>query len=200
MDAEGARVSVLVTGGSGYLGQHTLRHFGSLPWVASLSYTYRTAPLAANAQVVGHQVDFSTATVDDIRVVLRAARPDVVIHTAALSGLGQCEKDPEAALRVNSPGALLEALALEAPDALVVYISTDQHARANSPPFTEAHARAPLNAYGATKLAFETALEEHATACAPRFRYVTLRSSNIIGARAPYTRAGKFLQWLQGAL
>jgi nucleoside-diphosphate-sugar epimerase len=51
--------------------------------------------------------------------------------------------------------------------------------------------------YGRSKLKFELMLQESPVWSR---RHVVLRSSNMIGPRSPYTKTGKFLQWIAGSL
>jgi NAD(P)-dependent dehydrogenase (short-subunit alcohol dehydrogenase family) len=91
--------AVLITGGTGYLAQHTMQALLQAE-CARVAYTFRSAALNCDAQAF--QLDLSTASVEDIATILRDFLPDVVLHLAASSGLGACEKDPEAARAVNA--------------------------------------------------------------------------------------------------
>jgi dTDP-4-dehydrorhamnose reductase len=113
MPEEGALLSVLVTGGSGYLGQHTVASLTQLPWVSQpVHYTWCSSsdgsPLRPGV-AQAHRLQLGSASVEDVRQILRACRPDVIIHTAAMSGLGACEKEPQLAMRVNCVSAPVAA-------------------------------------------------------------------------------------------
>lgn len=93
---------------------------------------------------------------DSIRPALRAARPDVVFHCAALTDVDGCARDPQAAQRVNGLGARNVAEAAEAAGAALVYISTNEvFDGAKREPYLETDAPHPINPYGRSKLAGE---------------------------------------------
>ncbi|MBC7317570.1 MAG: sugar nucleotide-binding protein, partial [Chloroflexi bacterium] len=56
---------------------------------------------------------------------LRGFRPEVVIHCAAMTDVDGCERDPDAAYRINVLGTRNVAVAAERVGAALVYISTD---------------------------------------------------------------------------
>ncbi|MFO7917180.1 MAG: dTDP-4-dehydrorhamnose reductase [Anaerolineae bacterium] len=89
---------------------------------------------------------------DAIGTAIRGFVPDVVIHAAAMTDVDGCERDPEAARRVNVLGTRNVALAAQRTDAKFVYISTDYvfDGRKNAP-YWEYDEVNPLSVYGRTK-------------------------------------------------
>jgi dTDP-4-dehydrorhamnose reductase len=174
---------MVVTGASGILGDALLRsglladavgvvHRRSSPH-ESVSLDLRDAPAVASA--------------------LAGLRPRVVVHTVALTDVDLCERDPGAAFAIAAATThhLATWLAQHAPDALLVYISSDQ-VYAGEGPHGEERTQ-PLNVYGQSKRAGELAAAQ-----APR--HLVLRT-NFFGhseMRPSYTdwiartvRAGK---------
>lgn len=91
-----------------------------------------------------------------IRSALRAARPELVIHCAAMTDVDGCARDPQAAYRVNALGTQNVVLAAEALGAGVVYISTNEvFDGLSTQPHAEFDPPRPINAYGASKRAGE---------------------------------------------
>jgi dTDP-4-dehydrorhamnose reductase len=78
----GSRRRVLVTGGSGYLGQHLLEHL-ALDESIDLAYTYSTAALPVTALRI--ETPFHMDLTDDasIKAVISQFQPHIVVHTAA---------------------------------------------------------------------------------------------------------------------
>ena len=65
------------------------------------------------------RADLDVADADAVRAALRAG--DVVVHTAAMTDVDGCERDPEAAFAVNAAGAANVASS----GARVILLSTD---------------------------------------------------------------------------
>ena len=83
---------------------------------------------------------------------LASFRPQVIIHTAALTDVDGCERDPELAYRVNTIGTRNLAWAAEACAAPLVYISTDYvFDGAKGAPYWEYDRPNPQSVYAATK-------------------------------------------------
>ena len=104
----------------------------------------------------------ATADVTD-RAALTAAiahfRPDLVVNAAAYTAGATAEDEPDRAHRVNRDGATNVAAAAGAAGAPLIHISTDYVYDGRKPtPYVETDATAPLGAYGASKLAGETAI------------------------------------------
>lgn len=91
-----------------------------------------------------------------ISAVIRAAAPDLVIHSAAHTDVDGCERDPDLAFRVNALGTWNVASAARACGARLVTISTDFVFDGESrQPYTEFDPVHPINHYGASKRAAE---------------------------------------------
>jgi dTDP-4-dehydrorhamnose reductase len=82
--------------------------------------------------------------------------PDVVIHTAALTDVDLCAREPELALRVNGLGTHNVALAcLRCGAAMVAVSSNEVFDGFKGEPYYEFERPNPINAYGRSKLAGE---------------------------------------------
>jgi dTDP-4-dehydrorhamnose reductase len=98
---------------------------------------------------------------DAIRTALRAHQPDIVVNAAAYTDVDRAESDPATAFAVNAtaPGVMAEHARANAE--LLVHNSTDYvFDGASSTPYTESATTRPLNVYGASKLAGETAIRD----------------------------------------
>lgn len=94
------------------------------------------------------------ASRDDVKALMDRVRPDAVIHTAAISDIAACQRDPEASRRANV--LLPEILAQEAGGAKLILFSSDQvySGCAGDGPYAEADT-APANLYARQKLEME---------------------------------------------
>jgi dTDP-4-dehydrorhamnose reductase len=79
-------------------------------------------------------------------------RPHVVIHCAAMTDVDGCERDPDAAYRLNVLGSRNVAVCAERAGAAIVAISTDYvFDGSQSEPYRETDEAHPLSVYGRTK-------------------------------------------------
>jgi dTDP-4-dehydrorhamnose reductase len=88
-----------------------------------------------------------------------AARPDVVIHAAALGRIDECYRDPAAAETINARGTRHLADLAEHAKARFVYVSTDLVFDGHRGNYRELDEARPLSNYGKSKLAGETAVQ-----------------------------------------
>lgn len=100
-------------------------------------------------------IDLPDYDLTDLRVATKTIgdfRPDVVIHCAAMTNVDGCERDPEAAYRVNVLGTRNVAVAAQQSGAAMVYISTDYiFDGTKGEPYWEYDDPRPLSVYGRTK-------------------------------------------------
>ena len=102
---------------------------------------------------------------DKIRRMMRDAKPQIVINTAAYTAVDAAETDEAGALAVNAEAPQVLALEAKKLGALVVHFSTDYvFDGSKKDPYIETDSPNPLNAYGRTKLAGEQAIRDSGVA------------------------------------
>ena len=137
------RRTILVTGGAGQIGIEVSR----LEWPADVNLH---AP-SRNELDITDQKSVSTC--------FAATRPALVINLAAYTAVDRAEDDVAAAFEVNAQGPAYLAEAARHADAPILHVSTDYVFDGSAErPYVEADQTAPLNAYGASKLAGELAV------------------------------------------
>jgi dTDP-4-dehydrorhamnose reductase len=144
---------ILVTGASGQLGGYLLRQLRGGPDTVVAWSGSRTGELLGVALV---PVDLA----DERGVIeaFRAARPQVVVHAAAISTVARCHREPQLAEAVNARGsALLAELARQA-GARLLLVSTDMVFDGEKGSYREEDTPAPLSVYGRSKAAAERAV------------------------------------------
>ena len=92
-----------------------------------------------------------------VEAALRELRPDAVLHAGAATDVDGCERDPEAAWRVNVGGTEQVARACAAVGARLVAVSTDYVFDGEAGPYSERDLPNPRGAYARTKRCGEEA-------------------------------------------
>lgn len=131
---------ILVTGANGFLGSRVAAYFRS------------------RAETISCGRDAFDIT--DARAVMDAicaARPDAVVHCAAVSDTGRSERDPSLSEAVNVRGSIHVAMACKETGAKLVWLSSDQiyNGCITAGPLAEDTPVAPENVYGRHKLRAE---------------------------------------------
>src|SRR6185436_3009734 len=70
-------------------------------------------------------IDLDIESASSVEAAIETARPDAVLHAAALASVDVCERDPERARRTNAGGSALLARACAARGIRIVALSTD---------------------------------------------------------------------------
>lgn len=192
--------TILLTGASGYLGQHLLWNWMQ-KWevaadivddpvciVAAFNQNpnfvdaIQKAKVLSKIKVVPRSCDLmNTAAVD---ALMQDYSFDVCVHTAALSSPRVCEQNPERARAINVPEYLFSKLK----SSRIIALSTDQVFDGTTDKlYKEGDTPRPLNVYGSTKLEMERALLKHQELESDEV--ILLRSSIILGPKAPISNA-----------
>jgi UDP-glucose 4-epimerase len=175
-------VSVLVTGGAGYIGSHTvkaLRAAGNdVVIYDDLSAGHRAAAEGAGAPLEAGDIRNEPR----LREVIAAHQVDAVMHFAAWLSVGASVQDPLGYYDNNVGGALsvLRAMVAGGVKRLIFSSTAATFGNPVETPITEDHPQRPINAYGETKLAIERALPHFERAYG--IRSTTLRYFNAAGA------------------
>jgi dTDP-4-dehydrorhamnose reductase len=153
---ENGTLKVLVTGGSGLLGAEL---------VSLLSESKDDVLSGYNIHVpsVGNPIRFSLMELDEIQTMLQRVRPDVIIHTAAMTDIDLCEEEPEIANRVNGEATGRICETASEISAYVIYVSTDYVFDGQTGSYREGDKPNPINQYGRSKLLGERLVKESAS-------------------------------------
>jgi UDP-glucose-4-epimerase GalE len=171
-------VKVLVTGGAGYIGSHAVRELReaghAVAVLDDLSHGHR--------QAVPPDVPLIDADLADAPALRRGLEgADAVIHFAGLLSVAESVRDPASYYRVNVVKGLvlLDAMMAAGVRSIVFSSTCAVYGVPVRVPIDEGHPQDPINAYGATKRAFERALQDFARA--GLLRAVALRYFNAAG-------------------
>lgn len=168
---------LLVTGGAGYIGSICTRLLldagHQVVVVDDLSTGHRDA--------VDPRAELVVARVHDLADVL-TGHFDAVLHFAASSLVGESVEHPERYWENNVVGAvrLLDAVRAAGIERMVFSSTAAVYGNGDGAPLTEISPTAPINPYGASKLAIDHMLT--AEARAHGLAAVSLRYFNVVGA------------------
>ncbi len=100
-------MKIVITGGNGYVGRTLTRSLYDTHEVTVLD-NVRSGHMRFEQRELSRFrfVRADIRTFGEVQDVLREARPDVVIHLAAIHYIPECEADPEEAIRTNTIGTL----------------------------------------------------------------------------------------------
>ncbi len=171
---------ILVTGGAGYIGSHTVRQLlaagHEVTAYDSLEFGHRQAVPAANL-VVGDLRD-----IDHVDNLLVVNRIEAVVHFAAFAYVGESITNPAKYYTNNLIYSLqlLDRCRRNGVQKFVFSSTCATYGVTNTVPITEDEKQLPVSPYGNTKLAFERALADYAGAYP--FGFCALRYFNAAGA------------------
>lgn len=127
---------MLITGASGFLGSHVAQYYKDKYEVLTPSHS-----------------EIDIADESSVMTYFKDNRPDVVIHCAAISDVGRCEREPEFSWSINVVGTENVVKAAKEVSAKCVCCSSDQvyFGSAETAAHKENEAIDPANVYGKEK-------------------------------------------------
>lgn len=159
-------MNILITGQSGNLGKYLCGYMSSKNNVLGLD-----------------KVDVDIADRSGIIEVITSLKPDILIHTAAITNIDYCEKNENEAYKVNTLGTFNVAYACSLLNIPIVYLSSNYvYGDAKQSPYFETDECSPVNVYGKTKLAGEKMIK---SLCK---KFFILRTSWVFGGDKCYVK------------
>lgn len=153
---------MLVTGAAGVVGSYVPQVFNNVELVLT--------------DIVGNLLQLDVRDPGAVMGTVRDVRPDVVLHLAAATDVDRCQQEPDWAYHTNTIGTQNVALACQATNTLLVYISTAGVFWGDKPePYTEFDEPRPANTYGDSKLQGERIIDSLLP------RYYIVRAGWMIG-------------------
>lgn len=172
--------NILVMGGAGYIGSHTVRHL----------QTHGYNCIVADNLIYGHREAVSASSFEladlldkaSLRTVFNKYRIDAVVHFAAFTYVGESVENPRKYYENNVVGTLnLLDVMLDHDVKKIVFSSTcATYGNPQYMPLDEKHPQAPINPYGRSKFVIEKIFEDYGRAYG--LKYAALRYFNAAGA------------------
>jgi dTDP-4-dehydrorhamnose reductase len=129
--------------------------------------------------------DIEITNPSSVSSVLDQIQPQVIVNTAAMHHVENCEREPEKAFAVNAIGAQNLAVEARRLGAVLMHVSTDYvFDGSKGSPYVEEDSPRPLNVYGITKVAGEHFVR------ATTDRHFVIRSSGLYGTSLCRAKGG----------
>jgi UDP-arabinose 4-epimerase len=176
---------ILVTGGAGYIGSHTVKSMiaggSDVVVVDNLSQGHPWA--ACGAELIRADI----ADKEALARILKERPVEYVIHFAAFAYVGESVKEPSKYYNNNIASSLsmLDTLLENGVIKIVFSSSCATYGIPAGLPITEEMPQNPVSPYGMTKFVFERILADYARAYG--LKYVSLRYFNAAGASSDAT-------------
>jgi dTDP-4-dehydrorhamnose reductase len=149
-------MKIMITGSNGLLGQKLVHALSSDSEIELIATARGANRLQQHQGYVYHELN--VARHDEVMELCLALQPDVIIHTAALTQVDDCEVQQEACWELNVTAVAGLIKAADAINAHLVHLSTDFIFDGASGPYDEQADPNPLSFYGKSKLAAEKLL------------------------------------------
>lgn len=143
---------ILVTGSNGLLGQKLTALLQQDPTVQLIA-TARSTSAVPIEKGEFHLLDITNAA--EVDAIIASTKPDVIINTAAMTNVDQCETEKEACWKNNVTAVENLVNTCEKHNVRLVHVSTDFIFDGSHGPLAEDEPAGPVNYYGESKLAAE---------------------------------------------
>ena len=183
-------MKILVTGSNGLLGQKLVRLLDADAGIDLVATARKQLSISLG------RGSFSILDITDKQDVidcLQRHQPDIVINTAAMTQVDQCETDKEACWQANVTAVAYLVEACEKINAHLIHISTDFIFDGSHGPLTEEEPAKPVNYYGESKLAGEQVVKRSS------IKWTIIRTVLVYGITSDLSRSNIVL-WVKNSL
>lgn len=175
-------MSILVLGGAGYIGSHTVDHLCDMGYNVVVADNLETGHI----QSVNENATFYQGDIRDREFLIKIFQSENitdVIHFAAFSIVPESMKDPLKYFDNNTSGmiSLLEVMRDFDVKHIIFSSTAATYGEPKQIPIKESDPTIPTNPYGESKLAMEKII--HWSEIAYGIKYVALRYFNVAGAK-----------------
>jgi len=188
----GSTGRVVVTGGAGYIGSHTVLALRAAGWDVVIVDDLSTGSLHLVPKGVPLRIG-NIGNTAFMATIFAEVRPDAVIHFAGSISVPESVEKPLKYYNNNFAAScrLVETCLAANIDKFIFSSTAAVYGIPETQPVSENSPLRPINPYGRSKLMTEEMLKD--TAAANPFRYVALRYFNVAGAD-PKGRAGQVVR------
>ncbi|MEO6284520.1 MAG: NAD(P)-dependent oxidoreductase [Dyadobacter sp.] len=147
---------ILITGSNGLLGQKLVEMLVEKSSIETIATALGENRLPFQQGYRYLEMDITNAA--EVDRILAATLPDVIIHTAAMTNVDQCEMEKEACWKLNVTAVEMLIAACKKYNIFLEHLSTDFVFDGTSGPYREDDLPNPISFYGWSKYAAEKAV------------------------------------------
>ncbi|MHA4737924.1 SDR family oxidoreductase [Dyadobacter sp. MSC1_007] len=147
---------ILITGSNGLLGQKLAELLVTKPSIETIATAKGDNRLPFQDGYIYAEMDITDP--ESVEAVIAKFRPEVIIHTAAMTNVDQCEMEKEMCWKLNVTAVEILIRACKKYDVFLEHLSTDFVFDGTSGPYQEDDAPNPISFYGWSKYAAEKAV------------------------------------------
>jgi len=182
---------ILITGSNGLLGQKLIELLATEAAILAFASAKDNNRLPFHE---GYQyVEMDVTDAQQVEHVVAEIRPDVIIHTAAMTNVDQCEMEKEACWRLNVSAVKILIDVCKRYDVFLQHVSTDFVFDGKSGPYVEEDLPSPISFYGWSKYAAEKAI------LSSNIRFAITRTVLVYGIAHDMSRSNIIL-WVKKSL
>jgi dTDP-4-dehydrorhamnose reductase len=184
-------MKIFITGANGLLGQKLVAILGTgnHTVMASGLGSCRIKSVPANTQYETCDI----TNIEELEAVIGKFNPDVVIHSAAMTNVDDCELNPEKCQLLNVTATQNVVQICEKTGVHLIHLSTDFIFDGEAGPYSETDEPNPISIYGRSKLDAEKLVQE---ASCP---WAIVRTVLVYGIAAGLSRSNIIL-WVKSSL
>ncbi|MEM7548998.1 MAG: SDR family oxidoreductase [Bacteroidota bacterium] len=185
-------MKILVTGANGLLGQKLIALFADKEGFELLATSKGEKRYSTHASFI-HYKSLDITSEKEVSEVMGSFEPEVVINTAAMTNVDQCESEKEACWDLNVKAVEYLVKSCNEAECHLVHLSTDFIFDGEDGPYTEEDKPNPVSYYGESKLAAEKFILENSSS------YSILRTVLVYGYTPGMSRSNIVL-WARQSL
>ena len=180
-------MKILITGTNGLLGQKLVEHYQNDPAVEVIA-----TGKGKNRNSPGnyHYAPMDITSENQVNAIIGRTVPDVIINTAAMTNVDQCETEKEACWKLNVTAVENLVNACATNSSFLIHLSTDFVFDGKNGPYKEEDLPNPLSYYAESKLSAEKILE------ASDIKWAVVRTVLVYGIAQDMSRSNIIL-WVK---
>ena len=182
---------ILITGSNGLLGQKLVELLAGQPDIFTIATASGKNRLPLTEGYEYHEMDITDPF--QIDSVVELTKPDVIIHTAAMTNVDQCEMEKDQCWKLNVTAVENLILACRKHNVFLEHLSTDFIFDGTSGPYKEEDLPNPVSFYGWSKYAAEKLVESS------DIRWAIARTVLVYGIAHDMSRSNIIL-WVKKSL